>query len=187
MSAHAGKRRWGGRRLQWVLLLLALLTSPALCCSATLLLDALPSFGFNLFEGQVRVANRTEQTVYLTAITTVHGEPEVILQPFRMRDIPLRPQHSVTLQYDTADLPLAGVAVCRTADDCRLVPETAGGVYELRSYESLERLDPTWQAAIRSAPRYNVITLLVTGTALLSISLFTAWGVLVRRGTSGVT
>lgn len=65
------------RRARWIrttLLVLALLTSPFLCCGGIQLLDALPSswlpgslsFVVNLFESDARVENKTSQTLYLT-------------------------------------------------------------------------------------------------------------------------
>ncbi|MCL6541133.1 MAG: hypothetical protein K6T87_11235 [Roseiflexus sp.] len=115
-----------------ILLLLALLTSPLVCCSAIqLLLDALPTsllpsaldFTLNLFEAKTRVENRTSEVLYLTSITTTYGRPVVIAQniTFRQRDIPLEPNGAVLLEYDAADMPHAGIAVCRTAEDCRLL------------------------------------------------------------------
>lgn len=182
------------RRSRWIrttLLLLALITSPILCCSGIQLLDALPSswlpgpldFTVNLFESNARVENKTSQTLYLTAVTTTYGDPRVISQniAFRQRDIPVRPQSSVILQYDSADLPLAGIAVCRTEDDCRLLPVNYSHVYELNSYESLERLDPSWLTAIQSSPLHNYSNLITIAFSVVPILLFSGWLYLNRR------
>ena len=173
------------------LLVMALLTSPILCCGGIQLLDALPSswlpgslsFMVNLFESDARVENKTSQILYLTAITTTYGDPRVISQniAFRQRDIPVRPQSSVILQYDSADLPLAGIAVCRTEDDCRLLPVNYSQVYELNSYESLEHLDPSWLTAIQSSPLHNYSTLITIAFSLAPILLFSGWLYLNRR------
>jgi len=177
--------------IRTVLLLLALLTSPILCCSGTQLLDALPSawlpgpldFMVNLFESDARVENKTSQTLYLTAITTTYGDPRVISQniAFRQRNIPVKPQNSVLLQYDSADFPLAGIVVCRKDGDCRLLPVNSSQVYELHSYESLERLEPSWLTAIQSSPLYNYSNILTIGFSLVPIILFSGWLFLNRR------
>ena len=62
-----------GRRLRTILLLLAFLTSPLICCSAVQLLEVLPAsllpagldFTLNLFGTEARVENRTSETIYL--------------------------------------------------------------------------------------------------------------------------
>src|SRR5574340_1298926 len=108
-------RRW----LRTLLLVLALLTSPALCCGGLQLVDSLPSswlpsyvdFIVNTFESSARVENKTAETLYLTPITTTYGDPRVIAQSgtFRQRELPVKPGGSIQLQYDAADLPLAGI------------------------------------------------------------------------------
>mgnify|MGYP001589042258 CR=1 FL=1 len=184
----------GSRRSRWLraaLLVLALLTSPILCCGGIQLLDALPAswlpgsldFMVNLFESEARVENKTSQTLYLTAITTTYGDPRVIPQniAFRHRDIPVTPQSSVVLQYDSADLPLAGIAVCMTEDDCRLLPADNSHLYELNSYESLESLDASWLKAIQSYPLHNYSSLIIIALSLVPILLFSGWLYLNRR------
>lgn len=171
--------------LRAILLLLALITSPLICCGAVQVLDVLPAsllppaldFAINLFESQARVENRTAETLYLTAITTTYGEPMVIAQniSFRQRDIPLEPNSSVALQYDAADLPLAGIAVCRNDADCRLLAVNNSGAYSVDSYESLPPLEPTWLEAMRSRPRNNYGSLLFPLLSLLPILSFAAW------------
>lgn len=186
-SAEKGKTKW----LQTAVLLLALLTSPALCCGGMQVLDALATtwlpesadFVVNLFEGEAQIKNHTSETLYLTAVTTTYGEPEVIAQniAFRQRHIPVEPQGAVTLQYDAADASLAGIAVCKGDDDCRLLPANSVGIYELNAYESLESLDPTWQAAISAQPVYNSSSLIVVVLSVTSILLFSSWLYLKRR------
>lgn len=188
--AHGGETR-KARRIKTAHLLLALLTFPALCCGGLQALDALPSawlpgpvdFVVNLFESEARLENHTSETLYLTAITTASGEPRVIPQnvAFRQRDIPVGPQGAVALQYDSADLPLAGIAVCRREGDCRLLPGRGSGVYDVKSYDSLERLDPAWQKAIRAQPVYNLFSLIVMAPGLACILLFSSWLYLSRR------
>src|SRR5690242_17347964 len=113
VQPNTSRRR---RPLRVILLSLALLTSPLVCCGAIQLLDALPQsflpsgigFILNLFEAQARVENRTAETLSITAITTTYGRPMVIPQniAFRQRDIPVQPKGTVVLEYDSADLPL---------------------------------------------------------------------------------
>lgn len=179
------------RSMRAVLLVLALLTSPALCCSGLQLLDALPSswmpasldFVVNLFENSVRVENKTSETLYITAITTTYGEPRVIPQNigFRQRSVPAGPQGSIVLTYDSADLPLSGIVVCRTAEDCRLLPVNNSGMYEVNSYEDLEIVPPGWWAAVQAAALYNYGALLIAALSLVSISLFGGWLYLIWR------
>lgn len=174
-----------------VLLALALLTSPALCCSGVQLLDSLPSswlpgsldFIVNLFENGAQVENKTTETLYITAITTTYGEPRVIPQniDFRQGSIPVVPQGSIMLTYDSADLPLSGIVVCRTAQDCRLLPANRSDMYEVNSYEKLETLPPGWRTAIQAAPSYNYAALLIAALSLVSILLFGGWIYLIWR------
>jgi len=173
------------RPLRAILLILALITSPLLCCGAIQLLEALPGsllpsgldFTLNLFEAEARVENRTTETFYLTPITTTYGPPQVIAQniSFRRRDIPLEPNGSVLLKYDSADRPLAGIAICRTDEDCRLLAFDNSGVYVLDSYESLPDLEPSWLLAIQSQPLNNYSNVLIPVLSLLPILLFASW------------
>lgn len=177
----SGKRR----PLRMILLILALLTSPLVCCGAIQLLDALPQsflpseigFILNLFEAQARVENRTAETLYLTAITTTYGRPMVIAQniAFRQRDIPLRPKGAVVLEYDSADLPLAGIVVCRTEEDCRLLSRNSSGAYQVDSYEDLASLEPGWLDAVKSHPLHTYNSVLIPALSLLPILLFSGW------------
>jgi len=152
------------------------------------LLDALPAsllpsgldFIVNLFEADASVDNGTAETFYVTAITTTYGHPQVIPQniSFRQRDIPLAPNGSVVLKYDSADMPLAGIAVCRTDTDCRLIHRTNSGVYRLDSYESLPDLEPDWLAAIQSHPLYNYNNVILPVLSLIPIFLIWVWNYL---------
>ena len=179
------------RPLRRILFLLAVFTSPLICCSSLQLLEALPAsllpsgldFTLNLFEAEARVENRTTETFYLTAITTTYGDPRVIAQniSFRQRDIPLAPNGSVVLTYDSADMPLSGIAVCRNNQDCRLLNvDHASGVYVLEAYESLPGLEPGWLEAIQSHPLRNSINVLLPAFGLVPILLFLNWLYLVR-------
>lgn len=182
--AHNGNTR-RHQRIRLVLLMFALLTSPALCCGGMQLLDALPSsrlpaawdFALNLFEGSAHVENDTSEVFYITAITTTYGYPQVIPQniAFRQRNIPLTAGSSITLQYDSADLPLSAIVICRSADDCRQLPVNNLGVYVLNSYESLEKLDPDMLESIQASPQYNYGSLIVIALGLVSILLFSGW------------
>jgi len=175
------------------LLLLALLTSPLLCCGAIQLLEALPGsllpsgldFTLNLFEAEARVENHTSETFYLTPITTTYGQPDVIPQniSFRQRNIPLAPNSFVVLTYDSADMPLSGIAVCRTKEDCRLLAVDTSGGYVLDVYESMPSLEPGWLAAIRFHPLHNYNNVILPALSLLPIFLFLMWLYLGRSET----
>jgi hypothetical protein len=121
--------------------------------------------------------------LYITAITTTYGDPRVIPQSidFRQRSISVEPQGSIVLTYDSADLPLSGMVVCRSAQDCRLLPANNSAVYGVNSYEDLERLPPDWWEAIQAAPSYNYGALLIAALSLVSILLFGGWYYVVWR------
>jgi hypothetical protein len=192
-DGHAFRNRW----MRVVLLVLALLTSPALCCGGLQVLDSIPEsslpasldFAVNLFEKRARVENQTSETLYITAITTTYGDPRIIPQniAFRQRSIPVRSQQSTMLEYDSADLPLAGIVVCRTAEDCRMLPVNHSDVYELTSYDGLEVLEPGWLEATQEVPLHNYGTFLIAAFSLVSISLFGGWIYLIRRGRNTAT
>lgn len=185
------------QRVRLLLLILALLTSPALCCGGLQLLDALPSAGLpssldavvNIFESAARVENKTSYTFYITAVTTTSGVPRVIPQynAFRQRDLPLQPGSSITLQYDAADLPLSAIIVCRDTQDCRRIPATHLDLYVLSSYESLEKLDPGWLESIQSSPLHNYSFPITGAIGLASSFFFIFWFYLQRREKTPVT
>ena len=173
------------RTVRSVLLVLALLTSPALCCGGLQLLDSLPSswlpssldFTINLFESTARVENQTSQTLYITAITTTYGDPRVISQnvAFRQRDLPVRPDGFVILQYDSADLPLSGIVVCRDTENCRLLPVGTSDVYQVNSYESLETVETVWLESMQASPVLNYGALMMALVSFGPILLFSGW------------
>ena len=159
-----------------ILLLLVVVTSPLCCCGVTFLLNTI-SPSLNIFHGEAQVENRSGETLYITPITTTYGHPVVIGQFtfIRQRDIPLQPNHSIVLTYDTADMPLSGIAVCRTNDNCRLLPVAHLDMYYLDSFESLPRLEPGWLLAIRSHPQYSFEIALIMVLSLLPVVLFSSW------------
>lgn len=167
------------------LLILAVVTSPLVCCSAIQLLNALPSsllpsginFIVNLFQAQAQVENRTGDTLYVTAITTPHGQPAVISHniAFRQRDIPIPPNRSVLLEYDSADAPLSGIAVCSTEDDCRLLAIDYSGLYQVDTYDALPSLDPSWLSAIQLHPLHNYSNVVIPTLSLLPMLLIAGW------------
>jgi hypothetical protein len=115
--------------------------------------------------------------LYFTAITTTYGQPEVIRQSafIKQRDIPVEPNHSIVLTYDSADMPLSGIAVCRTDDDCRLLDVDYSPVYYLDSFENLPGLDPSWLLAIRSHNPYDPGIVLYPALGLVPVVLFLGW------------
>jgi len=141
------------------------------------------SFALNWFEAEVQVENHTAETLYLTPITTTRGKPEVIRQPgsIRQRDFPLSPGQSQRLKYDTADAPLAGIAVCRTSEDCRLLTTEHTDEYDLNAYEDLAILAPEWLKAIQSSPKRNLGVVIFPVLGLVPIILFISWLYLVVK------
>lgn len=172
-------------RIRAISLILALLSLPFGCCGSVYLLDVLPSsllpssidFTINLFEENAQIENTSSETFFITPITTTYGEPRVIPQAafIRQREFPLYPNHSITLTYDAADMPLSGIAVCRTKDDCRLLAPDSSNRYTLSSFDELPKLDPAWLSTIRSYPQYSFIIFLALFFCLLSIGLFLGW------------
>ena len=162
LSGDSRKSKW----IQAALLVLVLLPIPVLSNNMI--------NGFKV-KYRVYIENKTSQILYLTAITTDHVIPKVISK----RDIPIRPQSSVDLVYDLYDL--AGIAVCMTEDDCRLLPADNSHLYELNSYESLESLDASWLKAIQSYPLHNYSSLIIIALSLVPILLFSGWLYLNRR------
>jgi hypothetical protein len=110
-------------------------------------------------------------------MTTTYGDPRVIPQniAFRQRDIPVSPEGSMVLQYDSADLPLSGIVVCRNTDDCRLMPISNPDVYEVNSYESLGPVEPSWLEAMQARPLLNYGALVTVVLGLVPIFLFSGW------------
>jgi hypothetical protein len=94
---------------------------------------------------------------------------------FRQRDIPLGPSGAVLLKYDSADMPLAGIAVCRTQQDCRLLAVDYSNVCVLESYESLPDLESSWLMAIQVHPVRNYMNIIIPTLSLLPVLLFLSW------------
>jgi hypothetical protein len=160
------------------------LLSPLTCCGSTYFLNILPSsFFLNLFKAEVRIENRTNETLYITAITTTRGYPEVIRQPssIKQRDFPLRSGQSQILTYDIADAPLAGIAVCRSSEDCRLLGSDYAEVCYLDAYEDYPLLEPEWLETIRSSPERSMGVVIIPVLGLVPIILFISWLYLVVK------
>lgn len=182
VETNQAKKRLSLRK---ILLLLAVISSPLGCCGCAFLLDVLPAsllppgvnFIMNLFESEARIENRSQETLYLTPFTTTYGRPVVIKQLtfIRQRDIPLEPQQSMVLTYDAADMPLSGIAVCRSSGNCRLAVTHHSGVYYLDAFEDLPELEPDWLLAIQSQPQYSFEIVLIPMLSLLPIILFASW------------
>ena len=168
--------------LRW--LLLALILSPLTCCGGFYILSALPGVTPGLFETEVRIENRSDETLYITPITTTYAEPRVIPQPGRIRqvDIPLRSNHSITLTYDAADFPLSGVAVCREEGECRLLETEYSGMTYLDSFEILSALEPGWFQAMQTTTRYRFGIVIFPLLSLVPVLLFLNWLYLVWQG-----
>jgi len=170
------ERRKSQRR---ILLLLAIMTSPLICCGGIFVLNAMPnSLLPRLFEGKARVENNSGEILFLSPITTTYGYPKVINQSalLRQRDIPLQPNRSIVLTYDTADMPLAGIAVCRANQDCRLLATNYfSDTYNLESIDTLPKLDQDWYQAIQSHPQYSYGLVIFPVLGLIPVVLFFVW------------
>ena len=166
-----------------IMLILALLTSPLFCCGSSYVLSALPGFDFGLFEIEARVENRSGETLYITPITTTYGYPRIITQDafIRQRNLPIRPNQSIVLTYDAADMPLSGIVVCRESGECRLLENDRDVIY-VDSFTHLFDLDPDWLQAVHSARPYNFGIVLYPLLGLVPVILFLNWLYLVTRG-----
>jgi hypothetical protein len=171
--------------LRW--LLLALILSPLTCCGGFYILSALPGVSPILFETEVRIENRTEETLYLTPITTTYRDPRIIPQRafIRQVDIPLRPGRSIVLTYDAADFPLAGVVVCRKGGECRVLDAESSDVTVLDSFEALHKLDSSWLQAMQTSPRYRFGIVIYPLLALVPVVLLLNWLYLFWQGKKG--
>lgn len=163
-----------------ILLLLAIITSPLICCGGIFVLNAMPNSPLpRLFEGKARVENNSGEILFLTPMTTTYGYPKVIIQSafLRQRDIPLEPNQSIVLTYDTADMPLAGIAVCRANQDCRFLGSENyfSDTYNLESIDTLPKLDQNWIEAIQSHPRYNYGLVIFPVLGVIPVVLFFVW------------
>ena len=147
----------------------AVLFSPLTCCGGMSILGV----SLNIFEAEVRVTNHTEEKLYLTPITMTTGTPLVIRQgsSIRQRDFPVKPGQSLTLTYDMADASLAGIAVCRTSNDCRLLEDDRSDEYTLYAYEALPVLEQAWLAAIHSSPKQGMRAVIFPILGLIPVIL----------------
>ncbi len=176
--------------LKRTLLLFVILSSPLICCSATLLLDALPpsllppaiDFTVNLFESEVQVENLTSETLYVTPVTTTRGEPEIIMQSFMKpsNNIPLAPNRTMSLQYDSADMPLSEIVVCKQDGECGVLGVDNSRMYSINSFENFKKLDPNWLAITQASHRNNFGIDLFSFSGLVPIILFLSWLYLIK-------
>jgi hypothetical protein len=172
-------------RIRRVVFLLLLLTLPFGCCGSTFLLDMLPSsvlppvldFSVNLFETTASVENRTDEILYVTPISTIYGHPQVIRQfdSIRQRDFPLQPNSSIILTYDSADMTLAGIVVCRVNHECKLLPDDNTDAYKIISFKDLPELDASWLSAVQSHPERSFYIVYMVIFSLVPIMLFSTW------------
>ncbi len=169
-----------------IVLILAFLTSPLLLCSGSQLLSLMGvDFGLNFFASKLQIENKTTETLYLTPITTTYGEPHVIAQTnsIRQRDFPLEPSRSFILTYDSADAPLAGVIVCQSEEDCRLLnhdtttfdSNTQAYIQSIDSYENLPTLEAGWLQAKQAHPQNNFSVVILSILGVFPILLFCLW------------
>ena len=168
--------------LRW--LLLALIFSPLTCCGGFYILSALPGVTPGLFETEARLENMTNETLYITPITTTYRDPLVIPQRAFIRQvaIPLRPGRTITLTYDAADAFLAGAVVCRKDGECRMLETESSDVTVLRSFAALHELDPSWRQAMQASPKYSFDILIYPLLGLVPVVLFLNWLYLFIKG-----
>ncbi len=172
-------------RIRKILRLLLFISIPFGCCGSIYLLDALPGsmlppamdFSLNLFESNALVENKTNEIFFITPITTTYGDPRVIPQfgSIRQRNIPLSPDQSVTLSYDSADMPLSGIGVCRDDNECKLLPANNISKYEISSFKDLPPLDSAWLTVVQSHPRYSFGIFIFAGFGFSPLMLLLAW------------
>lgn len=90
-------------------------------------------------------------------------------------DIPLRPGRSITLTYDAADFPLAGVVVCRKDGECRVLDTESSDVTVLDSFEALPKLEPSWLQAMQTSLRYRFGIVIYPLLGIVPIILILYW------------
>ncbi len=158
-----------------LLLALALLTFPFACLGANALGSPFLDIGF--FGAEISVENQTTELIYLTPITTTYGDPRVISQNRSLlhKDLPLHSGESMLLTYDSADSPLAGIALCRESGDCRLLEYNRQETLIFNDFDVLVPLDESWLATIQAAPKYNLQLIIFTGFALTPFALLALW------------
>lgn len=163
-------------QIRTLLAILILFTSPCALCGIVSLLDMAGAIPFDFFEGEVRLENRSGETLYVTPITTTYGEPMPIMQSaLRQRDIPVEAGGSVTLTYDAADSPLAGIVVCRDGGECRMFETTYADVQYIDSFESLPDVEADWLAAARTQVQFSPTVVIFPLFILIPIALFAIW------------
>ena len=161
-----------------LLLLFAVLLSPLTCFGVTYIINLLPEpLSLNFFETGFWVENQTEETLYITPITTTTGKPLIIRQTksIRQRDFPIRPGQSLILTYDSADRPLSGIAVCRSSEDCRLFATDYTNEYILDSYEDLPPLEQNWLLAVQSSSKWGLDIVIFPLLGFVPVILFVIW------------
>jgi len=138
-------------------------------------LPGMDSIGF--FHGEVRVENHSDETLYITPITTTYAEPRIITQTLSLyyRDLPIEAGENINITYDTADFPLAGIALCRDDGDCRLLEYTQQETLTFTDFNALPPLEENWLATIQRAPKYNLQLFIFTGFALTPFVLLALW------------
>ncbi len=164
------------QRLRFIFLWGALLFSaPSLCCSASLLAQLAGPLPFDFFSRETQFHNASGETLYLTPITTVSGEPRPLTQAarWRQKDFPLPPNKTLTLRWDAADATLDGLLLCNAAGDCRLL---APPREELPPLETLPPAPADWLAARAAAPAVNpLLPLLLLGNLTFALALWRLW------------
>lgn len=180
------------KRIRMILLLLGLITFPLFCCGVSTTLYLIPGVGLSFFRIDFQVENNTVQTLYLTPITTTRGYPQVIGQLSRMQqtNIPLQAGESISLTYDGADMPLSGIVVCNTNDECRLLDRDGGREdMVINSFAALSAVNSDWVLAVQEKPEYNFRFIIFPLLGLLPIAFLGRWVYLTwedKKGNSGI-
>ncbi len=185
--------------LRLLLLISGLVLSPLLCGSCAILAQGIPperlpasvDFVLHMWEARARVENHTNETLYLTPITTALGKPEAIPQWLRGRDVPVRAGRQVTIMYNV-EFGLDGFVVCRTPGDCRWLdassPQKRGeageAICQIVAFDNLPAVPLDWLTAVRATPRLNPPAWLMLLAGGLPLICFWGWWTLSRRAPS---
>ncbi len=72
-------------------------------------------------------------------------------------------------------MPLEGIAVCRSSEDCRWIEADYSKQYHINSFEALPELEPGWLQAIQLQPQVNIEPVLMPLLGLVPVMLFLVW------------
>ncbi|MCP4143476.1 MAG: hypothetical protein GY755_24850 [Chloroflexi bacterium] len=140
-----------------ILLILAILSSPFACLGAGSIIFAFTDTDLDFFNATVHIENQTNESLYITPITTTYADPRVILQPryFRNKELLLRPHSTIRVSYDSADTPMEGIALCSENGTCRLLENSWEETLIISDFDALPLVDESWLSVIDATSTYN--------------------------------